>query len=280
VADFTSPRLIVRILLFAAIPLMFVLFWKYQSYSDDQATCLRTSIPGSSISISAPCAETFLDYMLRFENLWPVFVAFGIGQGVHTILEFRAESRAHEDQEIISKEIEATVAAGETDPEKIEHNVLQSGSVREGSEALIAPGLQRILSEESKLRREAEAEIRELLSSFYTVPRGAKRIINQVRLLLRIAIENRMLGDSSLLQARHIGKWTVLLERWPELSPALIHDPSLMTRLESVKDIGQLSAVLDSIGAGQITSKELLAFLMTPTKLSEVSETLIYFRAA
>ena len=54
------------------------------------------------------------------------------------------------------------------------------------------------------------------------VPRSAKRLANHLRLLLGVASQRNMLGGSPALEATHLGKWAVLLERWPELGPQYV----------------------------------------------------------
>lgn len=41
-----------------------------------------------------------------------------------------------------------------------------------------------------------------------------------------------MFGGNPILSPRHIGKWAVLCERWPELAQAIARDPKSMTPLE------------------------------------------------
>jgi hypothetical protein len=44
-----------------------------------------------------------------------------------------------------------------------------------------------------------------------------------------------MFGGKPPLSPRHIGKWAVLCERWPELAQAICTDPGIMLRLEDPK---------------------------------------------
>ena len=64
------------------------------------------------------------------------------------------------------------------------------------------------------------------------VPRSAKRLANHLRLLLAIASQRNMLGGDPMLEAAHLGKWAVLLQRWPELGFAICENPALLADLE------------------------------------------------
>src|SRR5258708_29693344 len=135
----------------------------------------------------------------------------------------------------IDAEIRARIAAGEREFSKVEIAVRKS-SERWGknpeTESLVRERLQHYLEDESELQREAEDEVMRYLDP---VPRHAKRLINRLRLLLFVAHERKMFGGRPSLTPRHIGKWAVLCERWPELAQAICKDPELMTRLENSK---------------------------------------------
>ena len=59
------------------------------------------------------------------------------------------------------------------------------------------------------------------------MPRHAKRLLNRLRLLLFVAHERKMFGGKPTLSSRHIGKWAVLGERWPELSQIVCTSPEI-----------------------------------------------------
>ncbi len=92
--------------------------------------------------------------------------------------------------------------------------------------------MQRYLEDESELQREAEDEVMRYLEP---MPRHAKRLLNRLRLLLFVAHERKMFGGRPMLSPRHIGKWAVLGERWPELLQEICRDPQIMKGLETVE---------------------------------------------
>jgi hypothetical protein len=136
---------------------------------------------------------------------------------------------------------------------------------------------QRILADKSASRAQAESEISEYLPA---LPRSAKRLFNHLRILLIIAEQKHMFGGQPELHARHLGKWAVLLERWPELGSALTADPRRLAQLEAVTSVKELSNHLDPAVPKAVASQELLDFLMSPTKLASVAERLVYFEPA
>jgi KAP-like P-loop domain-containing protein len=142
------------------------------------------------------------------------------------VLESRRRKR-------IDEQIKARIAAGERDFSKVEEYVKRENSAWRNdpeTEGLVKERLQRYLEDESELQREAEDEVMQHLEP---MPRHAKRLLNRLRLLLFVAHERRMFGGTPELTPRHIGKWAVLGERWPELSQTICFDPSIMKRLEN-----------------------------------------------
>ena len=132
----------------------------------------------------------------------------------------------------IDAQIKERITAGERDFSQVEAYVRAVNSAwgnDPAAEGLVRERLQRYLEDESELQREAEDEVMRHLEP---MPRHAKRLLNRLRLLLFIAHERRMFGGNPELTSRHIGKWAVLGERWPELLQAVSRDPNIMKRLE------------------------------------------------
>ena len=94
---------------------------------------------------------------------------------------------------------------------------------------LVADRVARYITHESPLKTEAEAEIVHFLP---LIPRSAKRMMNHLRLRLYVSIRRDMLAEGSQLTARHLGKWVVLEERWPELVRGLVARPDKLAQLE------------------------------------------------
>lgn len=67
--------------------------------------------------------------------------------------------------------------------------------------------MQRYLVDASKARREAEEE---LLRTPPELPRNAKRMLNQLRVLLAVSLKRGMLSADTGLTASHLGRWVVL----------------------------------------------------------------------
>jgi hypothetical protein len=151
---------------------------------------------------------------------------------VERLLLLARESRR---RKRIDEQIKARIAAGEHNFSKVvEYVKAENSSLRNDPEAegLVRERLQRYLEDESELQREAEDEVMQHLER---MPRHAKRLLNRLRLLLFVAHERKMFGGVPQLTPRHIGKWAVLGERWPELSQQICMDPSIMECLEKAE---------------------------------------------
>jgi hypothetical protein len=140
---------------------------------------------------------------------------------------------------------------------------------------------ERFMTDESPERMQGEAAILRFLAHD-DVPRRAKRMVNHLRLLLLVAAKREMFGGSPPLEAGHLGKWVVLLERWPELGRMLRADPSVMALIEEAAstDSRALQDVLDRIVPEVASSADLAAFLKDETKLAGLVERLIYYLPA
>lgn len=158
-----------------------------------------------------------------------VLLGISLAEAVVKVFRWRRESRR---RARIDEQIRTRIAAGERDFSKVEDFVRRQNSSRADdreTEGLVRERLQRYLEDESEIQREAEDEVMRYLEP---MPRHAKRLLNRLRLLLFIAHERGMFGGKPKLTARHIGKWAVLGERWPELSQAVCMNPEAMLWLE------------------------------------------------
>jgi hypothetical protein len=73
----------------------------------------------------------------------------------------------------------------------------------------------------------------EALSRVPALPRHAKRVENRVRLLAVIAKRRGILDGEGALQARQLGKWVALQERWPDRARRIAEDPGWLAREET-----------------------------------------------
>jgi hypothetical protein len=71
-------------------------------------------------------------------------------------------------------------------------------------------------------------------------PRAAKRLMNQLHLLLVIAMGRGLFGPESdhVKTARLLAKWCVLTERWPDLAKELEANPQLVAAFEATETEG------------------------------------------
>jgi len=164
-----------------------------------------------------------------FARMFATIIALFVVRWLARILVRMRESGRRKQ---IDQQIRARTTAGERDFSRVEAYVRGENSAWRNDpemEGLVTERLQRYLEDESELQLEAEDE---LMQHLQPMPRHAKRLLNRLRLLLFIAHERRMLGGKPELSSRHIGKWAVLGERWPELLQAVCMDTDIMKPLE------------------------------------------------
>jgi len=127
--------------------------------------------------------------------------------------------------------------------EELREAVQLSPAAQLSSPAFLDQRLQSFLIEDSSLRTRAEAAASRFVPA---LPRAAKRMINQLRLALAVAERRGMFDSISRYQPEHLGKWVVLVERWPELAIRLAARPTELARLESLRgaDLGRAVAAL------------------------------------
>jgi hypothetical protein len=177
-----------------------------------------------------PIRMRFLAWVAFFASAWAVGI--WLDRAILGIVRWTRESMR---RKRIDEQIRTRIAAGERDFSRVEDYVKRQNSTRTDNreiEWLVRERLQRYLEDESELQREAEDEVMRYIEP---MPRHAKRLLNRLRLLLFIAHERRMFGGTPKLSARHIGKWAVLGERWPDLLQEVCARPELMTLLEDAK---------------------------------------------
>jgi hypothetical protein len=202
--------------------------------------------------------------------------AFRVGHhGFKAIQSFRAARRLRAIDESITKHAKDESAA----PAAVESLVNFENKITDGSpEAkLVADRVARYFTHESPLKDEAEAEIVHFLP---LIPRSAKRMMNHLRLRLYVGIRRDMLGADSGLTPRHLGKWVVLEERWPELVRGLVARPDKLMQLERAGDLGALAAKLEELDLDAEASDDLLDFVRTEPRLGAVAEQLIFLEPA
>ena len=130
---------------------------------------------------------------------------------------------------------------------------------------------------DEKTRVSAERAILALLPP---VPRTAKRLLNRLYFLLVVAY-NRNLITLGRVSAEQLGKWAVLLDRWPEAGRAIIKNPQLAKSLEDKAKQEDEFASLCSAYTPPLASDlaSLRAFFQSDPKLAAAACYLVYLDA-
>jgi KAP family P-loop domain len=151
--------------------------------------------------------------------------------------------------------------------------VQSSSAAKHAAPEFVDQRIQSFLVEESNLRQRAELTVRQYVPS---LPRGAKRAINQLRVALAVAERRGMFASTSPLQPEHLGKWVILGERWPELAIQLTLDPHSLGKLESLGTTDMKSKISAMApNAGNID--ELCNLLQSEPRLQSVLDHLVRF---
>jgi hypothetical protein len=130
---------------------------------------------------------------------------------------------------------------------------------------------------ESALFEEAQAEA---LKYTRPRPRNAKRLLNELRLILSLCAARELFRDGRLTGA-HVGKWVVLRERWPALARLIAANPELMQAVEAT-GTGTSTVAQRSIApkAWVDADTELKALLEAEPKLADAIHRLVHFTDA
>lgn len=239
-------------------------------------------IAGIYFAINPPAASNDRGSAFLSGFFGAVFVLFLVGavgkaairlgvRGYKSIQSHRAARRLRAIDESITKHAKDESA----EPALVEFLVNNENKIADGSpEAkLVADRVARYFTHESPLKDEAEAEIVHFLP---LIPRSAKRMMNHLRLRLYVSIRRDMLTEGSQLTPRHLGKWVVLEERWPELVRGLVKKPDNLTKLEQAEDVPALASELEALALDAEPSDDLLQFIRTEPRLGAVAEQLIF----
>jgi hypothetical protein len=111
-------------------------------------------------------------------------------------------------------------------------------------------------------------------------PRAAKRLLNQVRLMISIAIARGLFlptndEDGQKALADRVGRWLVLRERWPDVALKVENDTSLMKTLEDSARQESVTVLQSCLESQKITAVEdlmdLKVLLRKEPRLDDVS---------
>jgi hypothetical protein len=152
---------------------------------------------------------------------------------------------------------------------------------------LVEQGKQQLLIDDEYFREELSSLIVDYLQP---LPRNAKRLLNRFRVNLLIAHSRGLLTSEPKVTAQQIGKWLVLLERWPQLGRSLSATPAKMKILEdesnnpaaSQSDDPQLDLFMESIKAlvpPYSGDEDLRRFIHSKPNLAIVAQRLIHLGA-
>jgi hypothetical protein len=182
-----------------------------------------------------------------------------VGWGViSAISAARARKRARARREEIDRTIQEQ-SVGTTVDKAVEN--ISSAKTKAG-EVSIEKRYLRLVMEQPLVVSRADALVFEFLPRR---PRAAKRLLNQVRLMISIAIARGLFvlpggggGETEKQEERQkdladqFGKWLVLRERWPDVALAAEKDPKLIEALENAAHQENITELRDCLSSNEI----------------------------
>jgi hypothetical protein len=190
---------------------------------------------------------------------------------IRSVYRAVARLRSRSSRTRVDQQIASLAGQNETDSKRLTSEVMKTASA---PKSLVQRRVQRYLVEASPARREAEAE---LLRNPPDLPRTAKRMFNQLRVLFAVAVNSGMLDDKTELAPAHLGRWIVLQSKWPELGQALTVNPGRLQQLQASTTPDDLQNQLGSIGVQVPDTEELLHFLQAKPTLCHVLNRLLRY---
>jgi KAP family P-loop domain len=200
-----------------------------------------------------------------------LLVVFVVYLAIRSVYRFVKRLRSRSSRARVDQQIASLAADHETDSNQLASEVMKTASA---SESLVQRRVQRYLVEASPARREAEAE---LLRTPPDLPRTAKRMLNQLRVLFAVAVNSGMLDDTTEITPAHLGRWIVLQSKWPELGQALTINPGRLQQLQASTTPQDLQNQLASVGLQVPDTEELLRFLHEKPTLDHVLNRLLRY---
>jgi hypothetical protein len=150
---------------------------------------------------------------------------------------------------------------------------------------LVEQRKQQLLVDDEYFREEVSSLIVEYLQP---LPRNAKRLMNQFRVSLLVAHSRKLLTTDPKVSGKQIGKWLVLMERWPQLGRSLSADAEKMGLLEQqsarpappVSDPPQQDPFMESIrvlAPPYLGDEDLRKFIRSAPALAVVVPRLVHY---
>jgi hypothetical protein len=187
--------------------------------------------------------------------------------------------RSQKARAAIDGQIESLVKAGERDLSRIKSAIRVDVDLGGREEQYVDERIRLRMMNDSVLLEDAYEEVIEHLPA---LPRNAKRLLNRLRLLLYIAHEKKMFGGTPALTPRHIGKWAVLRERWPELAFHFLSEPEQLAELETLAAFpfpDMFYQRVKTLAADHADDPDLVAFFRKETRLGEVLPRIVHFES-
>jgi hypothetical protein len=237
-------------------------------FVDPTQLAIFAGVAATMVVTIIPALGLFPDWLfVALLSVTAGIVPFSIG-----LVGSRRTAQKRQKVERIDKEVRQNIEAGVDDVAELEEKVLHSEALRGQDQGLVLERARRQTTE-SDLRKAEE----ELMKYVPALPRKVKRMVNHLRLLLRMAAAQRQLGEQSGPSPLHLAKWLVLQERWPLLCRAVELDPRVLAKLERAAESRNLfTAALKDAEISTAPSPELLRFLRSRPRIGRRARELVF----
>jgi hypothetical protein len=172
-------------------------------------------------------------------RLWTVVVLMGLG-AFGSIVQFRDQFRAINTSEKVAaaigdiKDKTPGKSISEITSEDVAANLKGAKVGKKALDQLVEQHKQQLLIDDEYFREELGLLIVDYLQP---LPRNVKRLLNRFRVNLLIAHGRGLFTTEPKVSTQQLGKWLVLMERWPQLGRALSAAPDRMRGLEEASGI-------------------------------------------
>jgi hypothetical protein len=171
-------------------------------------------------------------------RFWIVVVLMGLG-GLGTVLQVFGQFRAINTSEKVAaaigdiKDKIPGKSISEITSEDVAASIKGAKVGKKTLDQLVEQHKQQLLIDDDYFREELGSLIVDYLQP---LPRNVKRLLNRFRVNLLIAHGRGLFTTEPKVTTQQLGKWLVLMERWPQLGRALSAAPGRMRTLEETSE--------------------------------------------
>ena len=222
-----------------------------------------------------------------------VFGALGVGANFFDVLKAARARKVSDQVAVALNQIKQSPGQNiaEVPTEKVAAKVAEAAKDakidKEQLVRLVEQHKQQFLIDDEYFQRELSSLI---VTFLQPLPRNAKRLLNRFRVNLLIAHSRGLLTSQPKVTTQQIGKWLVLMERWPQLGRSLSATPAKLQVLEqhaappvlanqdsSASD--EFTDLIEILAPPYVDDEDLRKFIHSEPALAAVAQRLAHYGA-